>query len=267
MARYLGPEYCCGVTEESHRFHDSYDSSMTTRANDPAVDVRLGCSCVILRTMKGDVHATLQRDIVDGVFSPGEPLVELALAERYNVSRTPIREALRKLEADGLVEQFARGYRVSQHSPQDILDLYDVRIALEQVAARSAAERRTPFDLAKLRQAQQALSDTVAASDSAWASSACAHAFHAALWEATHNKMLIATLESLERRITAFSSSTLSYPGRGSTIVEEHAQIVEAVSSGAAELAGKLNGEHMSQSRDIRLELYARFSPSAPHGY
>ena len=79
--------------------------------------------------MKVDVHELLQDDIVSGVFSPGDPLVELALADRYNVSRTPIREALRKLQADGLVEQFARGYRVSQISPQDILDLYDVRIA------------------------------------------------------------------------------------------------------------------------------------------
>lgn len=207
--------------------------------------------------MKVDAHALLQRDIVDGVFSPGDPLIEVTLAERYKVSRTPIREALRKLQADGLVEQFARGYRVSQHSPQDVLDIYDVRIALEQVSARSAAERRTAFDIAKLKQAQRALSDTVAAGDPASASSACAHAFHAALWEATHNKTLIKSLESLERRITAFSSSTLRYPGRGDLIVSEHAGIVEAVEAGDGERAGILAGEHMSLSRDIRLELYA----------
>ncbi len=160
--------------------------------------------------MRANIHALLQADIVDGVFSPGEPLVELALAERYKVSRTPIREALRRLQADGLVEQFARGYRIRQHSPQDILDIYEVRIALEQVAARSASERRTTFELAKLKQAQQELSFAVAEGDRPSASSACAHAFHAVMWEGTHNKTLIASLESLERRITAFSSSTLT---------------------------------------------------------
>ena len=204
-----------------------------------------------------DIGELLQRDIVDGVFSPGEQLVEVALAERYSVSRTPIREALRKLQVDGLVEQVARGYRVSKHSPQDILDLYEVRIALEEVAARSAAKRHTPFDLAKLQQAQRALSDTVAVGERASTSSACAHAFHAVMWEATHNKMLIATLESVERRITAFSSSTLTYPKRGDEIVREHAAIVHAISVGDSELSAKLAGEHMVRSRDIRLELYA----------
>ncbi|GAA1022288.1 GntR family transcriptional regulator [Acrocarpospora pleiomorpha] len=201
---------------------------------------------------------------MSGVFSPGDPLVEVALADRYKVSRTPIREALRKLQADGLVEQFARGYRVSQNSPQDILDLYDVRIALEQVAAQSAAERRTPYDLARLGRAHQALVDAVAAGDSVSASSACAHAFHADLWEATHNKTLISSLESLERRITAFSSSTLDSPGRGESIVAEHAGIIEAVAAGDAELAGTLAREHMARSRDIRLALYAEYAEGMP---
>jgi len=211
--------------------------------------------------MKGDVHELLQNDIVNGVFSPGDPLVEVALAERYDVSRTPVREALRKLQADGLVEQFARGYRVTLHSPQDILDLYDVRIALEQVAARSAAERSTAFDLARLKQAQRTLSDAVAAGSAVSVSSALTHAFHEALWEATHNKTLIGSLQSLERRITAFSSSTLNHPGRGDEMVAEHEKIIDAISAGDGLLAGQAAAEHMSRSRDIRLQLYTGTLP------
>lgn len=207
--------------------------------------------------MRVDVHARLQNDIVTGVFSPGAQLVEVALAERYKVSRTPVREALRRLEADGLVEQFTRGYRVSQHSPQDILDLYDVRIALEQVAAKSAAERRTAFDLARLNRAQTALADAVASENSVRAASACAHAFHADLWQATHNKTLVSSLESLERRITAFSGSTLDAPGRGAEILAEHQGIVAAVEAGDAVTAGRLNQEHMARSREIRLSQLA----------
>ena len=201
------------------------------------------------------MHAQIQGDIVGGTLAPGEPLVEMALAERYGVSRTPIREALKRLETAGLVEQFARGYRVIRHTPEDILDIYEVRIALEQAAARGAALRRTPFDLAKIRRAHEAMAN-VADGDSGQAS-AGSFAFHQAIWDGAHNSMLVKTLTNLQHRIEAFSTTTLSYPGRAAGVRDEHAEILRAIEDGDADLAASLAVRHMSRSRDVRLELYS----------
>ena len=205
--------------------------------------------------MRVDAHELLQRDIMRGELAPGQPLVELALAERYNVSRTPVREALRRLLADGLVEQHARGYRVFKHEPEDILAIYEVRIALEQAAARSAALHHTAFDLAKIRRAHEVMRDLP---DHGTADlSAATHDYHQAIWAASHNAILISVLESLQRRILAFSSSTLDYPGRIQSAREEHAQILGAIEARDSQLSGQLAAEHMTRSRDIRVELYS----------
>jgi DNA-binding GntR family transcriptional regulator len=205
-----------------------------------------------------DTYTRLQDDIVGGHFAPGDSLVELMLAERYGVSRTPIREALKRLQAAGLVEQFARGYRVSRHTPESILDIYEVRIALEQAAAAAAAKRRTPFDLAKLRRAHQALTDGDSAN--AVEASRGAHAFHQAIWEAAHNGALLETLTNLQRRITAFSTTTLAVAGRGEEVTIEHGNILEAIETGDHELAGRIAAEHMLRSRDVRVEIYTQDS-------
>ncbi len=190
-----------------------------------------------------------------GILVPGEPLIELALAERYKVSRTPVREALRKLLADGLVEQYARGYRVTKHTPEEILDIYEVRIALEASATRAAALRHTPFDVARLRRSHQLMLDK--ADHAPGELSAATHVFHQSIWAASHNDTLIATLESLKRRILAFSSSTLDVPGRSESALAEHAEMLAAIEAGEAELAGNLAAQHMARSRDIRVELYS----------
>lgn len=205
--------------------------------------------------MKVDAYLLLQRDIIRGDLAPGEPLIELALAERYKVSRTPVREALHRLLADGLVEQYARGYRVTKHAPEDILAIYEVRVALEQAAARSAALRHTPFDVAKIRRAHQAMV-TIKRRGTAELSAAT-HDFHRAIWAASHNDVLIAMLESIQRRTLAFSSSTLDYPGRTKSALAEHAGILAAIEAGDSELAGQLAADHMTHSRDIRVELYS----------
>jgi DNA-binding GntR family transcriptional regulator len=85
--------------------------------------------------------------IVNGEIAPGAPLVEVALAEWCEVSRTPIREALTRLEQDGVVVRGERGLIVRERSQQEILDLYDTRIVLEATAARIAAVRRTELDM------------------------------------------------------------------------------------------------------------------------
>jgi DNA-binding GntR family transcriptional regulator len=95
------------------------------------------------RATRVDIYQQLREAIVTGVLSADAPLTELSLAAQYKVSRTPVREALRRLEQDGLVERGPRGMKVRGRSPEEILEIYEVRITLEGAAARAAAERRT----------------------------------------------------------------------------------------------------------------------------
>jgi len=90
-----------------------------------------------------EAYDELRRAIVEGRFRPNERLVESELAERLEVSRTPIRESMQRLAADGLVVSHRRGWVVREHSPREIQDIFEVRAALEGYAARLAAERAT----------------------------------------------------------------------------------------------------------------------------
>ena len=210
-------------------------------------------------SVRVDAHELLQQDILRGDFPPGQALVELTLAARYNVSRTPVREALRRLLAEGLVEQYARGYRVIKHEPEDILAIYEVRIALEEAAARAAATRHTPLDIAKIQRSHQSM---VAAKQRGTAElSDATHDFHRAIWAASHNSVLVDMLESLQRRIRAFSSSTLDYPGRPKSAIAEHSALTDAITAGDAARAGQLAAEHMTRARDIRVQIYSAEPP------
>src|SRR5579875_1078064 len=136
-----------------------------------------------------DVYVKLREEIVSGSLAAGAPLVEGAVAARYGMSRTPVREALRRLQQDGLVERADRGMRVRTRSPEEILEIYEVRIVLEAEAARGAAERATRLDLMRIAGAL----DRMKAADPADAGAMAAtnRAFHEALWSASHNGTLV----------------------------------------------------------------------------
>src|SRR5665811_1478321 len=105
-------------------------------------------------------YEQLKQAIMEGELQPGEPLVEVALADWCKVSRTPVREALMRLEQDGLVQRGHRdlgdrGLIVRESSPEEILDIYDTRIVLEGRVAAVAAERRTSHELLSRRRAEE----------------------------------------------------------------------------------------------------------------
>src|ERR1700733_10681417 len=97
-------------------------------------------------------YQRIRREVLDGTFPPGALLLETTLSRRYNVSRTPVREALGLLAQDGLLQRTRRGFQVRTRSAEEILDLYDARIALESAAARLAAERRSELELLLLEE-------------------------------------------------------------------------------------------------------------------
>jgi DNA-binding GntR family transcriptional regulator len=201
-------------------------------------------------------YERIKQAIVTGDLEPGQQLVETALAEWCQVSRTPVREALTRLEQDGLVVRSERGMVVRENSPEDVLDLYETRIALEATAARMAAERRTFHDLLQMHHFAQSMikevpaeaSDMMAANDR----------FHRSVWRATHNRSMIDLLERLSLHLGRYPATTLSFPGRWERGCQQHLGIVEAVEARDGDKAATLATEHFAESRDIRLKLWTR---------
>jgi DNA-binding GntR family transcriptional regulator len=119
-------------------------------AHGPAWDDRGARPAGSSAPRSAEVYEELRRAIVEGRIRPNERLIETELAERLSVSRTPIRESIQRLAADGLVESRRRGWVVREHSAQEIREIYEVRAALEGFAARLAAERATDEMLARI---------------------------------------------------------------------------------------------------------------------
>lgn len=199
-------------------------------------------------------YQRLKEAIRSGDLIPGQQLVESVLADWCEVSRTPIREALSKLQHDGLVERNDRGLVVRERSPEEVLDIYETRIALEGTAARMAAERRNSHDLILLRRAMDRL-DAVATEDVDAMVRGNRH-FHSAVWRASHNSSLIDLLERLDLHLVRYPASTLGTPGRWERSNGQHRAIVEAIQARDGDGAEKNAIIHFTEARDIRLALF-----------
>lgn len=204
--------------------------------------------------MSTRVYERLREEIVSGRLPSGVPLVEATVAARYGTSRTPVREALRRLEQDGLVERGDRGLRVRSRGPEEILEIYEVRILLEAAAARGAAERGTRLDLMRIKSAAEAMAAADPADPDAMA--ATNRAFHEEVWAASHNGTLVDLLTRLNSHVTRYPATTLTSPGRWEEALSEHADLVRAIEAGDAGEAGLIAGKHMTKARDIRLRMY-----------
>lgn len=208
--------------------------------------------------MTVSVYDQLKRAILEGELAPGHPLVETGLAETYGVSRTPIREALHRLQQDDLVERGDRGLCVAERSEEQILEIYEARIALEAAACEAAARRRNDMDLARLH----GLLDAAPGDSPSPAEMARYNRrFHEAVWNASHNGTLIDLLSRLFLHLRRYPSTTLTFPGRWGEALEEHAGLVAAIEARDAEEAGRIGREHMAKARDVRLLMW-REEPS-----
>lgn len=196
----------------------------------------------------------LRNGIVSGDFPPGMHLVETSLAETLGVSRTPIREALSRLEQDGLVERGSRGLQVRHRSPAEILEIFEVRIVLEGTAAKLAAERHTEVDririqghLAKLEAEQGSAPSELASIN---------RDFHRSIWHASHNRALVDMLERLSVHLFRYPFTTYEVPGRAESSLLEHRELAEAIMGRDGERASRLASHHMTVARNIRLEMW-----------
>jgi DNA-binding GntR family transcriptional regulator len=214
-------------------------------------------------TMRHDgesIYAQLRSEILAGAIPPATPLREVSLGERFGVSRTPVREALRRLQHDRLLDRGARGLQVHQATPQEVIQVYDVRILLEQEAAGQAALSHDITDIMQLEglvERDRALSEP---DDNTRASTNLE--FHAAVWAAAHNPVLQDLLQRLSTHLIRTPHSTLSVGERWDEALAEHSKLVAAITAGDETAARNTAREHMETARRIRLDLLRK---SASH--
>lgn len=211
------------------------------------------------RELAADVYARLRDDIISGELEAGAPLVVTTVATRMGVSRTPVREALRLLTRDGLVESSERQLRVAGRSAQALFDIYEVRIPLEAAAARGAAERHTSFDRMQLIRLHEILREVPP--DDVAALNAANRKFHEAIWAATHNSALIDFLKRLDLYLRRYPATALHYAGRYQDSRGEHEALLEAILARDVEVAGERANVHFAAARDVRLRFYDSADP------
>ena len=200
-----------------------------------------------------DVYAALLEAIDRGAFPPGARLVELDLAERFAVSRTPVREALNRLESQGVVARDGkRGLTVAVLDYDQLGELYACREELEGFAARLAARHAAPTEIAVL--AARIEADRAAVEDA----EALAHSnrlFHRQLHLAGHNRYLNQMLTAMRRSLVLLSGTTLQIEARRQASVAEHAQIVAAIQARDEDQAEAAARAHIQNAYRLRLDL------------
>lgn len=193
------------------------------------------------------VFNTLRSAILKGELEPGERLMEIALANKLGVSRTPIREAIRKLELEGLVVMIPRkGAEVSRITEQDLRDVLEVRASLEKLAAELACERITDEEMENLKEKEKIFADAIA-SDEVDATEIAQKDvdFHDVIFNATKNKRLIQMLNNLREQMYRYRLEYIKDSSTHKELVAEHKKIVEAVQARDKETASALIEEHI----------------------
>lgn len=199
------------------------------------------------------VCETLREAIRSGILKPGERLMEIQLAEELGVSRTPVREAIRKLELEGYVIMLPRrGTYVANLSIKDINEVFEIRTALDALATGLAAERITDEDLEQLERLLVQIGEYIEQNDMEKIVETDTQ-FHDILYRASRNDRLVGIINNLREQLTRFRSISMSYPGRLKKTLEEHRRMVEAIAQGDVELAQRLAVEHMENSEQTLL--------------
>jgi DNA-binding GntR family transcriptional regulator len=196
----------------------------------------------------------LRAAIVEGVLKPGERLMEIQLAEELGVSRTPVREAIRKLELEGFVVMVPRrGTYVADLSIRDVNEVYEVRTALDILAAGLAAERITEEELEQMERILVQIGKYIEEGNMEAIVDADGQ-FHDILYQASRNDRLVGIINNLREQLTRFRSISMAYPGRLKNTLEEHSRLVEAIAMRDADLAKRLAAEHMENAEQTLLQ-------------
>ena len=191
------------------------------------------------------VFNTLREAILRGELKPGERLMEIQLANKLGVSRTPIREAIRKLELEGLVLMIPRkGAEVAQITEKSLRDVLEVRRALENLAVQLACLRMSPQTLADLKAAARAFEEILGGEDVTAVAEADV-AFHDVIYMATDNQRLISLLNNLREQMYRDLVEYLKKKECHKQLLWEHQEIIRAIEAGEIDVATKITEQHI----------------------
>jgi DNA-binding GntR family transcriptional regulator len=189
--------------------------------------------------------------IIRGEIKPGDRLRETELAEQIGLSRTPIREAIRKLESDGIVEHQPRvGAMVKKLSQQEIVELYEMRIVIEGTAAQMAAQHISDAEIATLR----AINDEIAQGGAPDQSAKLNRDFHSCILHAARNRYLVQSFQGLAHHFILLGATTIESETRLSEVVAQHQTIIAALRDRDPDAAMQSMRDHMETSLLHRLK-------------
>ena len=195
--------------------------------------------------LRDGVFNTLREAILRGELKPGERLMEIQLANKLGVSRTPIREAIRKLELEGLVLMIPRkGAEVAQITEKSLRDVLEVRRALENLAVQLACLRMSPQTLADLKAAARAFEEILGGEDVTAVAEADV-AFHDVIYMATDNQRLISLLNNLREQMYRYRVEYLKKKECHKQLLWEHQEIIRAIEAGEIDVATKITEQHI----------------------
>lgn len=213
-----------------------------------------GASMKEVKTSQKDAYGLILEAIDRGVYRPGDRLVENELAERFGVSRTPIREALQRLETQSLLTRDGRSLIVASLDHNQMAELYAVRTELEGLAAQLAARHATDEEMRVLR---DMIEEDRALVDSPNALAQANRRFHHQIHLASHNRFLVQQLNLVHQSMALMATTSLAAEGRSGKALEEHDMIVRAIEARDEHKAREALKSHISKAFITRLKLDA----------
>lgn len=201
------------------------------------------------------VFNTLRQAILRGELKPGERLMEIQLANKLGVSRTPIREAIRKLELEGLVLMIPRkGAEVADITEKSLKDVLEVRRALEELSVKLTCDRITKEEIKELEQAAENFKKTLKSKDITEIAEADVR-FHDVIYTATKNQKLIQLLNNLHEQMYRYRIEYLKDEEVYPKLLKEHKEIIERISKGEKEAAARMVCEHIDNQVNAVMDV------------
>lgn len=206
-------------------------------------------------SLADSVFEKIEADILSGKYRSGETFTESKLSELFGVSRTPIREAIRRLEQENLINITTKGVEILGIEREDIEDIYEIRGRIEGLAAKKCAGCITDEELAKLSEiidlqefyTQKGLSEKIRDTDSE---------FHEMIYSVCGSNIYLSVLSNLHKRIKKYRRLSIQNPDRAKKAVSEHREIYNALALRDGELAERLAAEHIANARDNVLKNF-----------
>ncbi|MEE1279307.1 MAG: GntR family transcriptional regulator [Oscillospiraceae bacterium] len=195
-------------------------------------------------SLANQIFERLENDILTGKYQRGELLTEIKLSEILGVSRTPIREALRRLEQEHLIEETSKGSLVLGITQEDLRDIYLIRQHIEGLAAFRAAQTITDEQLGELSEILD-LQEFYAKRGDAVQIKGADHQFHELIYRYSGSNVIYNTLKPLHKKVQKYRQVSVQNSARALVSVEEHREILNALAAHDAELAQKMMTEHV----------------------